>query len=68
MLRNIFENFNNFTLELAELGARIGAVVEDVKEGGSLSANLQDSIDSANKIIGALTKDIEGLKKRAQKK
>lgn len=54
--------------ELAELTSRLASAAGEIKEGASVSASVQESIDSANKIISALTKDIDGLKKRAQKK
>jgi len=50
--------------ELAELAARVTSVLDDVKKGGSVVNSLSDSLESANQIIGALTSDIDGLKKK----
>ena len=38
--------------------------MDDVKKGGSVVNSLSDSLESANQIIGALTSDIDGLKKK----
>merc|ERR1712176_157147 len=50
--------------ELADLAARVTTVLDDVKKGGSVVNSLSDSLESANQIIGALTSDIDGLKKK----
>jgi len=50
--------------ELSELAARVQTVMDDVKKGGSVVNSLSDSLESANQIIGALTSDIDGLKKK----
>merc|ERR1712176_1513107 len=50
--------------ELSELAARVTSVLDDVKKGGSVVNSLSDSLESANQIIGALTSDIDGLKKK----
>jgi len=50
--------------ELAELASRIATVVENSKKDGSAVSALKDSLDSAQNIITALGKDIEGLNKK----
>lgn len=50
--------------EFAEFGAKIAAVADDVKSGRSSVSGLTSSVENAEKMIEALNKDFQGLKKK----
>ena len=58
------KNDRNLTVEFADFGAKMAAVVDDVKSGRSSVSGLTSSVENAEKMIEALNKDFQGLKKK----